>query len=377
MDFQLSEKHLLLQRAVREFAENVVAQRVAEMEETQEFPEDLVPEMGKIGLLGLITPTQYGGTSMGFLARVLALEQISRVSAAVGLTLQVHHTGLIAIQDHSSEEQKQRYLPQLCSGETLGVLGVTEPSGGSDVFGMQSTARLDGDHYVLNGRKCYITNSHLAKTQVIIVRTGEGSKGLSAFVLEMGTPGFRPGRKENKLGLRGANTGELIMQDCRVPRENLIAEEGAGLRIALKSISEVGRPGMAGTSLGILGASLDVAVQFAKDRVLYGKPIANLQGIQWLVAEIYSDLEIARLLCYRAGWLRDEGKRCDVETTLAKSFTCEAAVRAARNAVTVQGSYGVMHESNAQRYLRDAYTCAPAGGTTDVGKVILARHALS
>ncbi|MBW2308809.1 MAG: acyl-CoA dehydrogenase family protein [Deltaproteobacteria bacterium] len=377
MDFKLSEKHLLLQRAIREFAEKSIAPRVAEMEETQEFPEDLISEMGKLGLLGLIIPTQYGGTDMGFLARVLALEQISLVSAAAGMTLQTHHTGLAAILDHGSEEQKQKYLPRLSGGESLAALAVTEPSGGSDLMGMQSTARPEGDHYVANGRKCFISNSHLAKIHSVVLRTGEGSKGLSIFVVEAGTPGFRPGRKEHKCGLLGVNTGELILQDCRIPKENLIAGEGAGLRAVLKTISEVGRSGMAATALGIIGASLEKAVQFSKDRVLYGKPIANLQGIQWLVAEIYSDLEIARLLCYRAGWLRDEGKRCDVEATLAKAFTCEAAVRAARNAVSIYGGYGIMKEYDVQRYLRDALTCVPADGTADISKVILARHALS
>jgi len=377
MDFELLEKHQLLQQAVRKFSENAIAPRVAEMEETQEFPQDLIPEMGKVGLLGIITPTEYGGTNMGFLARMLALEQVSRISAAASMTLQTHHTGLAAIQDHGSEEQKQKYMPLLSSGESLGALAVTEPSGGSDVMGMQSTARLEGDHYVINGRKCFISNSHLAKVHVVVVRTGEGSKGLSAFIMEAGTPGFRPGRKEHKLGLLGVNTGELIMQDCRIPRDNIIIEEGAGIRVALKTISEVGRSGMAGTALGIIDACLERAVRFAKDRVLYGKPIANLQGIQWLVADMYSDLETARLLCYRAGWLRDKGKRCDVEATLAKAFTCEAAVRASRNAVTVLGGYGIMKEYEVQRYLRDALTCVPADGTTDVSRVILARHAFS
>jgi alkylation response protein AidB-like acyl-CoA dehydrogenase len=377
MDFELSEKHQLLQRAVREFSENAIAPRVAEMEETQEFPEDLIPELGKVGLLGIITPTEYGGTNMGFLARTLALEQVARISAATGMTIQTHHTGLAAIQDHGSEEQKQKYLPRLVRGETMGALAVTEPSGGSDVMGMQSNARLEGDHYVVNGRKCFISNSHMAGFPVVIVRTGEGSRGLSAFIMEAGTAGFRPGRKEHKCGLLGVNTGELIMQDCRVPRENLIAGEGAGVRVALKTISEVGRSGMASTALGIIGASLEKAVQFAKSRKLYGNPIANLQGIQWLVADIYSDLETARLLCYKAGWLRDEGKRCDVEATLAKAFTCEAAVRAARNAVTIFGGYGIMKEYDVQRYLRDAFTCLPADGTTDVSRIILARQALS
>ena len=278
MDFELSEKHQMLQRATREFAENVVAPRVPEMEETHELPRDLVAEMAGMGLMGILTPAEYGGTDMGFLARVVAVEQISRVSAAAGMFIQTHHTGMAAILDFGTPEQKRKYLPSLSSGATVAALAITEPSGGSDVMGMQAAARRDGDGYVLNGRKCFISNSHQAGTIVVVARTGEGPKGLSAFIVESGAPGFRPGRKEQKCGLLGVTTGELIMQECRVPRENLIGEEGAGMRVALKAISETGRLGMAATALGIIGACLEKSVHYARSRKLYGRYLLGPRG---------------------------------------------------------------------------------------------------
>jgi alkylation response protein AidB-like acyl-CoA dehydrogenase len=241
---------------------------------------------------------------------------------------------------------------------------------------MQSTAKLEGDKYILNGRKCFVTNSHVSDTWVIIARTGEGGKGLSAFIVEKDFPGAKLGRKENKVGLRGANTGELAFQDCEVPKENLLGSEGEGMTIAIRDIVECGRPGMASVALGILNAVLAEAVKFASDRVLFGKPITKLQAIQWHIAEIYSDLEIARLLAYRVGWMLDQDMRVDSAAVLAKQWICEAAARSARKAIEIHGSYGIMKEYPVQRLLRDALVTIPAGGTAEIGKLVLSREGM-
>jgi alkylation response protein AidB-like acyl-CoA dehydrogenase len=377
MDFDLSREVRLVRRSVREFAEQVVAPLVEEMERRDEFPVTLARALGEVGVLGLVTPPEYGGSNLGHLARTVAVEEISRVSAAVGISLQVHHMATAALADFGSDAQKEKYLPALCRGDSLGTCAITEPTGGSDLLGMASTARPVADGYVLTGRKCFITNCHLSDAVVTVAKTGEGPKGISAFVIEKGTPGFSAGRHEHKLGLRGADTGELIFRDCQVPRENLIGNEGEGMTIALKTIGEVGRPGMAATSLGILQACYDESVRFAKERTLYGRPIAQLQAIQWSVAEIFAELQASRWLCYHAAWLKDSGRECGVETTLAKMYVSEAAVKAAKKAIEIHGACGTMMEYAVQRLFRDAMVCVSAGGTTEVGKMVVARAALA
>lgn len=377
MDFKFSEREELLRKSVREYAEKEITPRMEAMEETGEFPVDLLKSMGQMGILGVITPPEYGGTGMGHLARVIVLEELGRVCPAIPMALQVHHMCTYVFNRWGTESQKQKYLPRLCKGETMGVVAVTEPSGGSDVAGIQTTAVPDGDKYILNGRKCFITNAHHSDTWVVIARTGEGGKGLSAFVVETSFPGAKVGRKEHKVGLRGANTGELSFLNCEVPKENLIGSEGQGIMVAIQDIVECGRPGMAAVGLGILNGVLEQAVKFANERTLYGKPISKLQGIQWPLADIYSDLEIARLLTYRVGWMIDQKIECATESALAKQFACEAAARSARKAIEIHGSYGIMKEYPVQRLLRDALVTIPAGGTAEIAKLVMARQALS
>jgi alkylation response protein AidB-like acyl-CoA dehydrogenase len=377
MDFRLTEREELLKRSVREYAEKEIPPHMEAMEETGEFPVQLLKGMAEMGILGVITPREYGGTAMGHLARILILEELGRVCPAIPMALQVHHMCIYAINRWGTEEQKKKYLPPLTRGETLGVVAVTEPSGGSDVAGMQSTARPEGDVYVINGRKCFITNSHHSDIWLVPAKTGEGRKGISTFIVEKGYPGAIVGRKEDKVGLRGANTGELAFQDCRVPRENLLGEEGEGMSISIGTIVDCGRPGMTSVALGILNAVLEEAVRFSKQRVLYGKPISTLQAIQWHIAEIYADLEISRLLAYRVGWMLDQGMRVDAESALAKQWSCEAAARSAKRAVEIHGSYGILKEYRVQRLLRDALVTIPAGGTAEIGKLVQARAALN
>jgi alkylation response protein AidB-like acyl-CoA dehydrogenase len=377
MDFKFSEREELLRKSVREFAEAEVAPKMEAMEQTGEFPTDLLKPMADLGIMGVITPPEYEGVGLGYVARTIVLEELGRVCAAMPMALQVHHMACADLNDFGTEEQKKEYLPPLAKGETMGCVAVTDPSGGSDVVGMKTTAELKGDKYILNGRKCFITNSHTSDFWVVICKTAEGAKGLSALIVDKNAPGAKLGRKENKFGLRGANTGELAFDNCEVPKENLLGQEGGGLAVALKAISETGRTGMAAVGLGILTAVYEEAGKFATERTLYGKPISALQAIQFHIAEIYSQLEICRLLCYRASWLKDQGMRCDNEGALAKYYTCDAAANAAKKAIEIHGSYGIMREYAVQRLLRDAMVAIPAGGTSEIAKVVLARAALA
>ncbi|MBI5623790.1 MAG: acyl-CoA dehydrogenase family protein [Elusimicrobia bacterium] len=378
MDFEFPNPVKIVQRTARDFARQAVAPLVPQMEETGRFPKSLLRSLADVGLLGVIVPRKYGGSELGFLARTVALTEISKVSAAVGVTLQCHHMQTAAILDWGSREQKERHLPALCRGDYLGTCAITEPTGGSDLTGMGTTARPERGGWVLNGSKCFITNVHLCAAPLVVAKTGEGSRGLSAFLLKKGAPGFSVGRDEHKVGLRGADTGEMFFKNCRLGSESLLGDEGEGMKAALKTISEVGRPGMAAAALGILEAALEEAVKFSKSRTLYGKPIANLQAIQWHIADIMMDLESARLLCYRASWLKDQGRLdCATHMTMAKVFATEAAVRATRKALEIHGGCGTMMEYPVQRLWRDAMVCVSAGGTTEIGKIVLSRAALN
>jgi alkylation response protein AidB-like acyl-CoA dehydrogenase len=376
MDFAFSERELMLQKAVREFAEAEIPPKMDHMEETGEFPLELLNPMGKMGITGVITPPEYGGVGLGYLARTIVLEELGTVCAAIPMALQVHHMACAVINDFGTEAQKKKYLPPLAKGETMGVVAVTDPSGGSDLAGMQTRAEPQKDKYILTGRKCFITNSHTSNFWVIIARTAEGAKGLSAFIVDKDLPGVKVGRKEDKVGLRGANTGELVFDGAELTKDNLLGQEGGGLAIAMKTVSETGRLGMAATALGILRACLREACKFATERELYGKPISAMQGIQWHLADIYADLEIAKLLTYRVSWMKDQNMRLDPEAALAKSFACEAAARSARKAIELHGSYGIIKDYTVQRLLRDAVVTIPAGGTAEVAKIVMSRAAL-
>ena len=377
MDFKLSEREELLRKSTREFAEREITPGIEAMEETGNFPVELLKPMAKLGITGLIAPQDYDGIGLGYLARTIVLEELARVCAAVAMGLQVHHMAIAALKDFGTEEQKKKYIPPLARGETMGCVAVTEPSGGSDVLGMQSTAELKDDRWILNGRKCFITNSHTSDYWLVIAKTGEGPKGLSAFLVDKDAPGAKTGRVEHKFGLRGSNTGELVLDNCQVPRENILGQEGGGLGVALKTVSESGRTGMAAVALGILQACYEEAGKFATERVLYGKPIGSLQAISFYLAEIYTELDICRLLCYRASWMKDQNLRFDTESAMAKSYTCDAAARCAKKAIEIHGAYGILKEYKVQRLLRDAMVTISAGGTGEIGKVVLGRAALA
>ena len=377
MDFQLSPQQELLRKSVREFAEGAVAPKVTHMEETDEVPWDLYKEMSKQLYMGVLIPKEFGGTAFGHLARMIMLEEVGRVSAATAMALQIFHLGTVPIVDFGNEAQKKKYLPGMAKGERLSTIAVTEATGGSDPTGIQTTAKLQGDNYILNGRKCFITHGHVADVLTIMAKTGEGPKGFSAFIVEKSFPGFKLGRKEKKFGLHGCNTGEIAMENCAVPRGNLLGSEGDGLKVSMAAISEVGRAGMAGCGLGVINACLEASVKFANERILGGKPISQHQAIQWMISDIYMDLEASRLLAYRASWLKDQKVRCDTDMAMAKYYATEAAVRCAKKAVDIHGGYGYMMEYPVQRYYRDAEILIASAGTSEIQRIVMARKALT
>jgi alkylation response protein AidB-like acyl-CoA dehydrogenase len=291
--------------------------------------------------------------------------------------LQVFALGNEPLIKFGSDEQKKKYLPGLASGKLLATVGVTEPTGGSDPGGGRTTYSKDGDDYVINGRKCFITNSHIADVIVVLAKDESDPKSFSTFIVEKGMSGFKATHEEHKVGMRGCNTGELLFENCRVPKENLLGVEGKGMRVAMGAIGEVGRGGMVGCSLGLHTACLEVAIKFANERILYGKPISRLQLIQDKLAIMKIDLEAGRLLGYRASTLQDSGKPAANEFAAAKYFTAESAQKAAKMAADIHGGYGCMEEFAITRFLRDSFVLGPSAGTSDIMKVIVARWALS
>jgi alkylation response protein AidB-like acyl-CoA dehydrogenase len=377
IDFTFTEEQEMFRQAAREFAETRVAPKVAEMEETCEVCDQVVKALGEAEMMALTIPQEYGGLGLGYVARLIALEEISRVSVATAMMLQVFGLGIEPVIKSGTEEQKQRYLPGLAKGERLATVAVTEPTGGSDPKGSRTSYAKDGDDYIINGRKCFITNSHIADTIVVLAKDEENPDAFSAFIVEKAMEGFRPTHEEHKVGMRGCNTGELAFENCRVPGENLLGVEGKGMRVAMAAIGDVGRGGMVGCALGLQAACLEASVKFANERILYGKPISRLQTIQNKLAEMKIDLEAGRLLGYRAAAMQDQGLRASNEFAVAKYYTTEAAQKAAKMAADIHGGYGCMEEYPVTRYLRDSFVLGPSAGTSDIMKVIIARWVLS
>ncbi|HOV87025.1 MAG TPA: acyl-CoA dehydrogenase family protein [Syntrophobacteraceae bacterium] len=377
IDFTFTEEQDMFRKAAREFAETRVAPFVPEMEKTGKVPPDLVKALGEAEMMAITIPEQYGGLGLGFVARMIALEEISRISVATGMMLQVLALGIDPIVRFGNEAQKKKYLPGLARGERLATVAVTEPTGGSDPTGGRTVYSKDGTDYVITGRKCFITNSHIADVVTLLAKDENDPKAFSAFIVEKGTPGFKATHEEHKVGMKGCNTGELSLEKCRVPAENLVGREGKGLRVTMSAIGDVGRGGMVGCALGLHTACLEASLKFAKDRILYGKPISVLQTIQNKLAEMKIDLEAGRLLAYRAAAMQDRGEPSSNEFAVAKYFTTETAQKAAKMAVDIHGGYGCMEEYAVSRYLRDAFVLGPSAGTSDIMKVIIARWVLA
>jgi alkylation response protein AidB-like acyl-CoA dehydrogenase len=375
VDFELSGEQQLLRKTVREFAEAELGPHSREWDEKQEFPREVFARLGALGVAGACWPEAYGGSALGTLDWAIVMEELARVDAGVALSLAAHH-GLCSAHIHAtgSEEQKRRFLPPLASGEKVGCWGLTEPGSGSDAGGMRTTAVRDGQHWVINGSKNFITNGRIADTAVVMTVTDRaaGKKGISAIVVERGTQGFRSGRKEDKLGVRSSDTSELVFEDCRVPLGNLLGQEGMGFVDTLR-ILDKGRIGIAAFSLGIAQAAFEASLRYARERKQFGHAIADFQAIQFKIAEMAVKVDAARLLTWRAAALADKGAPHSAESSMAKLFASEASVEIALEAIQIHGGYGYIKEYPVERHLRDAKLGTIGEGTSEVQRLVIAR----
>jgi hypothetical protein len=378
VDFSLSEEQRLLRKTVREFAESELGPHVREWDEKQDFPREVFTRLGELGLMGAVWPPEYGGSGLSTLDYAVVMEELSRVDAGVALSVAAHNSlcsGHIFLA--GTEEQKKRHLVPLARGEKIGCWGLTENSAGSDAGGTRTTAVRDGGEWVLNGSKTFITNGRVADTAVVMAVTDrtKGKKGISAFVVERGTRGFRSGKKEDKLGVRSSDTSELVFEDCRVPAANLLGQEGHGFLDSLR-ILDRGRIGIAAFSVGIAQASLEASIRYAKGRKQFGHAIAEFQAIQFKIADMATHVEAARLMTWRAAALRDGGQEHTLQSSMAKLFASEIAVQAALEAIQIHGGYGYIKEYPVERYLRDAKLGTIGEGTSEVQRLVIARALL-
>ncbi len=376
--FTLTEDQEQLRAAIRKFAANEIAPHIMRWDEANEFPSDVVKQLGEMGLLGIIFPAEYGGAGMGYVDYMLAIEELSAVDGSIGIIVAAHNslcTNHIFLA--GNEEQRRKYVTRLASGEWLGAWGLTEPGSGSDASAARTTATRTGQGWVLNGTKTFITNGSHANVAVVIAVTdrSQGTHGLSAFVVEKGTPGFRPGRKENKLGLRASDTSELIFEDCVIPEENLLGKIGEGFIDAMR-ILDGGRISIAALSLGIARGALDASLKYVKERRQFGKAIAEFQGIQWKLADMATELDAARLLTQRAAVLKDAGQRVTRESSMAKLYSSEVAVRICDEAVQLHGGYGFIKDYPAEKFYRDVKLCTIGEGTSEIQRMVIAREIL-
>ncbi|MES5952657.1 acyl-CoA dehydrogenase AcdA [Bacillus fungorum] len=375
MHFKLSEEHEMIRKMVRDFAKNEVAPTAAERDEEERFDRALFDQMAELGLTGIPWPEEYGGIGSDYLAYVIAIEELSRVCASTGVTLSAH-TSLAGwpIFKFGTEEQKQKYLRPMAEGTKIGAYGLTEPGSGSDAGGMKTIAKRDGDHYILNGSKIFITNGGIADIYVVFALTDPESKqrGTSAFIVESDTSGFSVGKKESKLGIRSSPTTEIMFEDCRIPVENLLGEEGQGFKIAMQTL-DGGRNGIAAQAVGIAQGALDASVEYARARYQFGKPIAAQQGIGFKLADMATDVEAARLLTYQAAWLESEGLPYGKESAMSKVFAGDTAMKVTTEAVQVFGGYGYTKDYPVERYMRDAKITQIYEGTQEIQRLVISR----
>ena len=374
MDFQLTREQELVQQMVREFAINEVKSIAAEIDETERFPMENVEKMAKLGMMGIPFSDQYGGANGDTLSYIIAVEELSKVCATTGVILSAH-TSLCAslINEFGTPAQKEKYLTPLAKGEKIGAFGLTEPGAGTDAAGQQTTARLEGDNYILNGSKIFITNGGVAETFIIFAMTdkSKGTKGISAFIVEKSFPGFSIGKLEEKLGIRASSTTELIMENCIVPKENLIGKEGKGFGIAMKTL-DGGRIGIAAQALGIAEGALEEAVAYMKERKQFGRPLSAFQGLQWMIAEMDTKVEAAKYLVYKAACLKEAKMPYSVDAARAKLFAAEVAIEVTTKAVQIFGGYGYTKEYPVERMMRDAKITEIYEGTSEVQKMVIA-----
>jgi len=378
LDFQLNEEQLHLKKSVREFASREIAPHVMKWDEESEFPLATVKELGKLGLMGTIFPHEYGGAGMGYVEYVTAIAELSRVDGSVGIIVAAH-TSLCSnhIFIAGNEAQKKKYIPRLATGEFLGAWGLTEPSSGSDAGGARTTAAKTKGGWLLNGSKTFITNARYADVLVVLAVTDRTAHthGLSGFVVEKDTKGFRVGKKENKLGLRASDTSELIFEDCFVPEENLLGKEGDGFIDAMR-VLDGGRISIAALSLGMAEGAYECALKYSKERQQFGKAISEFQAIQWKLADMATEIDAAKLLTYRAAAMKDAGKKTTLESSMAKLYASEVAVRCANESVQIHGGYGFIKDYPAEKFYRDVKLCTIGEGTSEIQRLVIARQLL-
>jgi alkylation response protein AidB-like acyl-CoA dehydrogenase len=378
LDFDLTEEQQDIKRLAREFAESEVAPHRAEWDEAQHFPVDVMKRLAQLGFLGILFPQEYGGAGLGYIEYVIVIEEISRVDGAIGLSVAAHNS---LCSNHiftfGTEAQKRKFLAPLAAGEKLGAWGLTESEAGSDASGTQTTAQKDGEFYVLNGSKTFTTHGTYGDVFVLMAVTDRsmGNKGISAFILEKGTPGLRPGKKENKLGCRASDTSEVILDNCRIPASNLLGQEGQGFINCLE-ILDGGRISIAALAVGMAQGALEASLNYASQRRQFGQPISEFQAIQWKLADMATEIDAARLLTYRAASLKDQKKRATKEASMAKLFASEVGVKAATEAVQIHGGYGYVKDYPVEKFYRDSKICTLGEGTSEIQRLVIARHLL-
>jgi alkylation response protein AidB-like acyl-CoA dehydrogenase len=378
LDFDLTAEQLEIKRSVREFAQKEMRPHVMEWDEAQHFPQEVVGKLAALGLMGVAFPTQYGGAGLGHVEYVTVIEELARVDGSVAIIVAAHSSlcaGHILIA--GTEEQKQRYVVPLARGEKLGCWSLTEPQAGSDAGGTRTTARLEGATWVLNGSKTFTSNGTYADICVAMAVTDKTAHkhGISAFIIEKGTPGFRPGKKENKLGLRASDTAEVIFEDCHIPKDNCLGQPGEGFVDSLRVLDK-GRISIAALAVGMAQGAYEASVGYAKQRRQFGQLIADFQAIQWKLADMATEIEAARLLTYRAARLADQGRRVTREGAMAKLYAGEVAVRVANEAVQIHGGYGFIKDYPVEKYYRDVKLCTIGEGTSEVQRMVIAREIL-
>ncbi|MCI1695529.1 acyl-CoA dehydrogenase family protein [Aneurinibacillus aneurinilyticus] len=378
MNFELTQEQKSIRAMVRDFSREVLQPKAAELDEQNRFPVEHIGRLAELGLLGIAYPEKDGGVGADSVAEAIAVEEITYACAATGSILTAHYLGIDGLFLAAGDEQRQTYLVPGCSGEKLYAFCLTEPNGGTDVASMKTNARLDGNEYVLNGTKHFITNGAEADVLVVYAKTdtSAGSRGISAFIVEKGTPGLTYGAGDDKMGIRGARTHEVIFDNCRIPKENLVGQEGDGFKIAM-TVVDRGRIGIAAMAVGLSQAALDTATAYAKERIAFGKPISEYQGLQWMLAEMAADVETARLYTYYAASLKDrEGYRLSKEAAVAKLIASEASHRVVHKAVQIHGGFGYMKEYPVERMYRDQRILEIFEGTSQVQKMVIAHHLL-
>jgi alkylation response protein AidB-like acyl-CoA dehydrogenase len=378
VDFELSEEHKMIQQMARDFAENEIKPKAPELDKTERHPGEIIQKMAELNLMGIAIPDIYGGGGADIVSYVVALEEISRGCASVGVIMSVNNSLVCdPIHTFGTEEQKKKFLTPLASGKKLGCFGLTEPEAGSDAAAQKTIAVLKGDEWVINGKKNFITNGNVADYCMLMAMAdkAKGYKGISSFIVDCKTPGFSVGVVEKKLGIKASGTAELIMEDCRLPKDNLLGQVGQGFYIAMNTL-DGGRIGIAAQALGIARAALEAATEYSKTRIQFGQPISKLQAIQWMIADMATELDAARLLTLRAAFLKDQKQRYEKEAAMAKLYASEAASRITTKAIQIHGGYGYIQEYNVERHFRDARITEIYEGTSEIMRLVISSNIL-